>query len=131
MRVAETTRPVSTSAEPSAALPMTDVRTIQDRLVSGRWRRRRTGRSLPAALRDNWLWVEMMESHNQCPKCNGEMKQGFILDHKDYASGVVAQWQPGEPQKSFWRGVKSKDGPHYEITAYRCTGCGFLESYAK
>jgi hypothetical protein len=46
------------------------------------------------------------------------MKQGFILDHKDYASSVVAQWQPGEPQNSFWRGVQSKDGPHYEITAY-------------
>ena len=74
---------------------------------------------------------EMMEVHNQCPKCNGEMKQGFILDHKDYASCVVAKWQPGEPQKSFWRGVQSKDGPHYEITAYRCTGCGYLESYAK
>jgi hypothetical protein len=73
----------------------------------------------------------MMESHNQCPKCNGEMKQGFILDHKDYASSVVAQWQPGAPLKSFWRGVQSKDGPHYEITAYRCTGCGYLESYAK
>ena len=68
-----------------------------------------------------------MESHNQCPKCNGEMEQGFILDHKDYASSVVAQWQQGEPQKSFWRGVQSKDGPHYEITAYRCTGCGYLE----
>ncbi len=74
---------------------------------------------------------EMMEFHNQCPKCNGEMKQGFILDHKDYASCVVAKWQQGEPQKSFWRGVLSKDGPHYEITAYRCTGCGYLESYAK
>ncbi len=74
---------------------------------------------------------EMMESRNQCPKCNGEMKQGFILDHKDYASALVTQWQPGEPQKSFWRGVKSKDGPQYEITAYRCTGCGYLESYAK
>jgi hypothetical protein len=72
-----------------------------------------------------------MESHNQCPKCHGEMKQGFILDHKDYASALVTQWQPGEPQKSFWRGVKSKDGPQYEITAYRCTGCGYLESYAK
>ena len=74
---------------------------------------------------------EMTEFHNQCPKCNGEMKQGFILDHKGYASCVVAKWQPGEPQKSFWRGVLSKDCPHYEITAYRCTGCGYLESYAK
>ena len=74
---------------------------------------------------------EMMEFHNQCPKCNGEMKQGFILDHKDHASSVVAKWQAGEPGKSFWRGVQSKDGPHYEITAYRCTGCGYLESYAK
>ena len=72
-----------------------------------------------------------MDSHNQCPKCNREMKQGFILDHKDYASSVVAQWQPGEPRKSFWRGVQTKDGPQYEITAYRCTVCGYLESYAK
>jgi len=47
-----------------------------------------------------------MESRNQCPKCNGEMKQGIILDHKDYASCVVAKWQAGEPQKSFWRGVR-------------------------
>lgn len=74
----------------------------------------------------------MMEPHNRCPKCNGEMEQGFILDHKDYASGFVSQWQPGEPKKSFWRGVKaSKEGPQYEITAYRCSDCGYLESYAK
>jgi hypothetical protein len=59
------------------------------------------------------------------------MELGFILDHKDYASRVAAQWQPGEPQKSFWRGVTSKDSPAYEITAYRCAGCGYLELYAK
>lgn len=74
---------------------------------------------------------EMMESHNQCPKCNCEMKQGFILDHTGHAAGVVAKWQPGEPKKSFWLGVQTKDSPQYEITAYRCTGCGYVESYAK
>jgi predicted nucleic-acid-binding Zn-ribbon protein len=71
-----------------------------------------------------------MELDKSCPKCNNVMQSGFILDHKDHSSNVVAQWQPGEPQRSFWFGVQTKDSPQYEIRAYRCRACGYLESYA-
>ena len=30
----------------------------------------------------------------------------------------------------FWVGVQTKDSPQYEIKAYRCKACGYLESYA-
>lgn len=71
-----------------------------------------------------------MELDKSCPKCSSVMQRGFILDHTAHSSQVVARWQPGEPQKSFWVGVQTKDSPPYEIQAYRCTACGYLESYA-
>lgn len=58
------------------------------------------------------------------------MQRGFILDHKDYSSNVVAQWQAGEPQRSFGVGVQTKHIPQNEIKAYLCETCGDLESYA-
>jgi hypothetical protein len=58
------------------------------------------------------------------------MQGGFILDHTGHSSNVVAQWQPGEPQRSFWVGVQTKDSQQYAIKAYRCKACGYLESYA-
>jgi len=71
-----------------------------------------------------------MELDKSCPKCSNVMQSGFILDHTAHSTNVVAQWQPGEPQRSFWVGVQTKDSPQYEIRAYRCKACGYLESYA-
>jgi len=72
-----------------------------------------------------------MQSDKQCPKCGGVMQEGFIPDYSHHNFSRTAKWQSGEPQKSFWYGINTKDSPQYEIKSHRCKGCGYLESYAQ
>ena len=65
-----------------------------------------------------------------CPKCTGSMEEGFILDYGDSGAVHSPKWQPGEPKKSFWTGVKQNKGEQLQVSTYRCKRCGFLESYA-
>ncbi len=70
-----------------------------------------------------------MEVKSNCPKCSGQMEQGFVIDN-GYRVPIVSEWTAGAgpPQWSFWTGkIKSVTR---QITTYRCTKCGFLESYA-
>ena len=63
-----------------------------------------------------------------CPKCNGEMEEGFIPDITD--AGVdQSRWAEGSPQPGFWGGTKLPKR-RLLITTYRCMRCGYLESYA-
>ena len=64
-----------------------------------------------------------------CPKCRGEMVQGYVLVFTPV--GVhVSQWNAGIPKKAF--GVGIKDSPlQIPIGTFRCESCGFLESYAR
>lgn len=66
-----------------------------------------------------------------CPKCNAEMEEGYTLDrgHNDSPSSVET-WVEGVPEKSFWSGLKTEGKMKYEVSTYRCEGCGYLESYA-
>jgi len=63
---------------------------------------------------------------SSCPKCKGAMEQGVIIDYwaEQYRDST---WAPGNPK---WR-VFAKMPKEKKITAYRCTNCGYLESYAK
>src|SRR4051794_12042669 len=72
-----------------------------------------------------------MQSDKQCPKCGGVMQEGFIPDYSHHNFSRTAKWQSGEPQKSFWYGINTRDSPQYEIKSHRCTGGGYLESYAQ
>lgn len=71
-----------------------------------------------------------MTNHNmQCPKCQGEMVQGFVPDY--YQTGIfVVGWHPGQPKKSFWNRTKVAEAEGIPIGAFRCQKCGFLEFYA-
>jgi hypothetical protein len=42
----------------------------------------------------------------RCPKCNGEMVQGFIFDYHAGGKRVVSCWVEGAPEKSWWRVTK-------------------------
>ena len=66
----------------------------------------------------------------KCPKCKAAMEEGFILDLGHYNTKTVSQWVEGEPERSIWTGIKTKDREKFKITTYRCAGCGYLESYA-
>lgn len=67
---------------------------------------------------------------NICPKCQGSMTVGFILDRADHRP-KIATWVEGAPVRSFWCGVKVRKAIKHEIQTWRCGRCGFLESYAK
>lgn len=71
-----------------------------------------------------------MTTEHTCPKCQGEMEEGFIAD-VTYGGVVASKWVEGPPEKSFWTGVRTKDKEQVQISTYRCTNCGYLESYAK
>ncbi len=65
-----------------------------------------------------------------CPKCQGLMEEGFILDRGHYDTKRVNTWVEGEPVKSFWSGIKVKDKQQFQLKTFRCANCGYLESYA-
>jgi hypothetical protein len=67
---------------------------------------------------------------NSCPRCQGSMAEGFILDTTHGGHGVAC-WVEGAPVRSMWVGVKLGKKAKYEIQTWRCSRCGFLESYAK
>jgi hypothetical protein len=58
------------------------------------------------------------------------MEEGYVLD-RSYAQELVASWIAGKPEKSRWTGLKTRGKPHLEIQTFRCSKCGYLESYAK
>lgn len=72
----------------------------------------------------------MTTSDQKCPKCESEMEEGFTAD-VTYGGVVTSKWVEGEPEKSFWTGTKTKGKKLVEISTFRCTRCGYLESYAK
>jgi hypothetical protein len=58
------------------------------------------------------------------------MEIGFTTDFA-YGSILQASWSPGEPvMRRFVGGVKFQKRDARPIVTYRCTGCGYLESYA-
>jgi len=65
-----------------------------------------------------------------CPKCQGEMMRGFILDFT-YGGMLIEKWHEGAPQGSFWRGTKAPDDEGIPAAAFRCNTCGYLEFYAR
>ncbi len=71
----------------------------------------------------------MDESQKLCPLCQAEMEEGFIPDRGDYNVLQTSRWYRGLPQKSFWTALKT-GGIKFEVRSYRCTACGYLESYA-
>jgi hypothetical protein len=66
----------------------------------------------------------------KCIRCEGEMEEGFVLDHGHYNSKMVDTWVEGEPVQSFWSGIKTSDRRQYQVRTFRCVECGYLENYA-
>lgn len=75
----------------------------------------------------------MTKAAISCPKCHGEMVQGYVLDFTP--AGVrVNKWNAGIPKKAVGFGITVgiTDSPsQIPIATFRCQSCGFLESYAR
>jgi hypothetical protein len=65
-----------------------------------------------------------------CPKCEGSMEPGFILDVWDTSFAKVSEWVKCDPEYGFFGHVKQRSGKKHEVTAYRRADCGYIESYA-
>jgi len=71
-----------------------------------------------------------MEASMNCLRCKGDMEQGFLLDHS-HNSNFAGKWVKGSPERSTLSDAAVKTPVHTkEIVTYRCTACGYLESYA-
>jgi hypothetical protein len=64
-----------------------------------------------------------------CPKCAGAMELGFVVDHT-YGGYAAAQWAEGTAKPSLWTGVQMRGKECHPVQTFRCTRCGYLESYA-
>ena len=61
----------------------------------------------------------------RCPKCNGVMVQGFIIDFYGSKFSRVSNWVEGAPEKSFWRVTKVPPEKCIPVGVFRCSACGF------
>jgi len=67
-----------------------------------------------------------------CPKCQGSMVQGFVADFADMGvNAIVSTWVEGQPKLSFLFGTKTPLEKRIPVGTYRCSACGYLESYAR
>ena len=57
------------------------------------------------------------------------MAEGFFVD-QGYGQVHAGAWQPGQPRKSFWGGVRQSKREQLKVSSWRCQRCGYLESYA-
>ena len=72
-----------------------------------------------------------MAGSKTCPKCNGRMTQGHLLDaNYGESSTSPVRWQPGEITKSWTGSIKIDKEAVKQVTTHRCDKCGYLESYA-
>ena len=72
----------------------------------------------------------MNEAHLRCPKSEGVLREGFVADHA-HGAIIPSRWVKGRPQRSFWWGTKLRDRMIFQMMAYRCEGCGYVEFYAR
>ena len=70
-----------------------------------------------------------MADEMKCSKCNGVMTEGFIIDHGHYQVKQQQVWVEGMPETSFWSGIKTSGRNAFNVQAYRCADCNFLEFY--
>ena len=72
----------------------------------------------------------MREERLTCPRCRGDMGDGFLLESGDYNWPSVTRWVEGAPEAKRWTGLNLKDRRVLPVRTFRCERCGYLEFYA-
>ncbi len=57
------------------------------------------------------------------------MASGFVIDRGHLEVLTQQIWVEGEPEETFWSGIKTSNRDNYAVAAYRCKTCGGLEFY--
>jgi hypothetical protein len=65
----------------------------------------------------------------KCSKCSGEMQEGLVVD-LNYAGILQSMWVQDQPGNGIGPGTMDSKRKVKTIT-YRCSNCGYLDSYAK
>jgi hypothetical protein len=71
----------------------------------------------------------MTDNRIECCKCQTPMQPGYLMEKGHGNKHSITTWARGQPQKSFWMGLKSPQ-EKLETRTYRCPRCGYLETYA-
>ena len=58
------------------------------------------------------------------------MQSGFVFDKVGQGSALAPEWTEGVPERSFWTGLNMSGHERHSVVTYRCSACGYLESYA-
>ncbi len=68
----------------------------------------------------------MVQSAIACPKCKQPMQEGYLREETR-----LARWYEGPPR--VWLGMTMVGWATRQlpIATYRCSSCGYLESYAR
>jgi hypothetical protein len=69
-----------------------------------------------------------MRKQAACPKCDGAMREGFLVDN-GYGAIHVGTWQEGAPERRLMTGYKQAPKTQSKIKMFACDSCGFVESF--
>jgi hypothetical protein len=58
------------------------------------------------------------------------MESGFVIDKVGNSFASAPEWAEGVPERSFWTGLNVAGRERHAVVTYRCSACGYLESYA-
>jgi hypothetical protein len=59
------------------------------------------------------------------------LDEGILLDFERGERTRAVSWVAAPVERSFWWGFKVVGKPRFEVQAFRCPACGYLECYAK
>jgi len=65
----------------------------------------------------------------QCVKCGTAMEPGYIPD-RNMGWYDPRKWFPGALRLTGLKGVAKNKSTPLHVISYRCSGCGYIESYA-
>jgi len=66
----------------------------------------------------------------RCPRCDGDMEEGFIQDLADANWAYAPKWISGPIEKGFLGNTKTRGREAIPVVTLRCVKCGRLESFA-
>ena len=64
----------------------------------------------------------------KCSKCGADMREGFLVDPVHVPYGVP-MWVSDQPEFGTFGGAKIDGKEAHSVRTFRCTKCGYLESY--